>query len=87
MTLTKTLYVIDYWVPFPRSEYGGVMVVVAANDEECFTLLERAGGYTEDEELHDVNLRYAAKEAIRSADKFPLADRNAKSKIIKEFTT
>ena len=30
----KTLYVVDHFVPFPQSEYGGIWNVVAENDEE-----------------------------------------------------
>lgn len=35
----KYLYVVDYWVPFPTSEYGGVLNVIASNDVECHDLL------------------------------------------------
>ena len=31
----KYLYIIDHFVPFPRSEYGGQWSVVADNDEQC----------------------------------------------------
>jgi len=35
----KYLYVVDYWVPFPSSEYGGVLNVIASSDAECHDLL------------------------------------------------
>lgn len=35
----KYIYLIDYWVPFPSSEYGGMISVIAENDKECFDLL------------------------------------------------
>lgn len=35
----KYLYIVDYWVPFPSSECGGVINVVASNDIECHDLL------------------------------------------------
>ena len=35
----KFLYIVDYWVPFPSSEYGGVISVIAENDNECYDLL------------------------------------------------
>jgi hypothetical protein len=35
----KYLYIVDYWVPFPSSEYGGVINVIAENDIECHDLL------------------------------------------------
>lgn len=35
----KYIYLVDYWVPFPSSEYGGMISVIAEDDEECFDLL------------------------------------------------
>ena len=35
----KSIYIVDYWVGFPSSEYGGVVTVVAENDNECHDLL------------------------------------------------
>jgi hypothetical protein len=35
----KYIYLVDYWVPFPSSEYGGMISVIAENDQECFDLL------------------------------------------------
>ena len=35
----KFLYVVDHFIPFPRSEYGGIWNVVAENDDECFDLI------------------------------------------------
>lgn len=37
------LYVGNYWVPFPSSEYGGTWVVMAENNEQCIELLESLG--------------------------------------------
>jgi hypothetical protein len=37
----KTLYIVDYWVPFPSSEYGGVVNVIAGDDQECFDILQK----------------------------------------------
>ena len=33
------LYIVDHFIPFPQSEYGGVWNVLASNDEECFDLI------------------------------------------------
>lgn len=35
----KHLYIVDYWVEFPSSEYGGVINVIAEDDNECHDLL------------------------------------------------
>lgn len=42
----KTLYIVDYWMPFPSSEYGGVTIVIAETDEEAVRYLaEEVGSY------------------------------------------
>ena len=35
----KFLYVVDHYVPFPSSEYGGIWNVIAQDDDECFDLI------------------------------------------------
>lgn len=35
----KYLYIIDYWVPFPESEYGGLINLIAENDQGALQLL------------------------------------------------
>lgn len=35
----KSLYIVDYWVGFPTSEYGGTISVIAEDDNECHDLL------------------------------------------------
>ena len=44
----KYLYIIDYWVPFPQSEYGGVINVIAKDDSEAFELLAAEEGFNQD---------------------------------------
>ena len=44
----KYLYIIDYWVPFPQSEYGGVISVIATDDSEAFELLANEEGFNTD---------------------------------------
>ena len=46
--MTKSLYIIDYWVPFPQSEYGGVISVIATDDSEAFELLANEEGFNTD---------------------------------------
>ena len=45
--MNKYLYIIDYWVPFPQSEYGGVVNVIAKDDSEAFELLAAEEGFNE----------------------------------------
>ena len=48
MTL-KYLYIVNHYVPFPQSEYGGLWNVIAENDDECFDLItkEDSGNFNE----------------------------------------
>ena len=43
----KFLYIVDYWVPFPQSEYGGLINVIGMNDAEVFDIL------TKEEQFND----------------------------------
>ena len=44
----KQLYIVDYWIPFPQSEYGGVVNVIADDDSEAFELLANEEQFNED---------------------------------------
>ena len=44
----KYMYVVDYWVPFPASEYGGLITLIAENDTEAFELLSDEESFRED---------------------------------------
>jgi predicted small metal-binding protein len=37
-----SLYTVDYWIPFPSSEYGGVYVVAAKDEDEVVDLCLKA---------------------------------------------
>lgn len=76
----KYLYLVDYWVPFPSSEYGGVISVIAENDEECHDLL-RDGNISHDS-VYDNKIM----ERVINATRFALADEE-ESRIVDSFTT
>ena len=75
----KSLYIVDYWVPFPSSEYGGVINLIAENDTEAFRLLSQEKSYDD---------RYVDRimPNVISAQKFVLQD-DYESGIIDSFTT
>jgi hypothetical protein len=75
----KYLYIIDYWVPFPASEYGGVINVIAENDVNCFEQLA-------EERAFDTRYRDRIMQNIVKAQKFGLVD-EYESGIIEAFTT
>lgn len=77
----KFFYVVDHYVPFPSSEYGGLWNVIAENDDECFDLIvaEDNGNFYE---------KYYSdlKENIINSRTFGLAE-NEQSRIVESFTT
>ncbi len=75
----KSLYIVDYWVPFPSSEYGGVVSLIAENDTEAFELLAEEEGF--DEKYQNLIMPNVVK-----AQKFALVD-EYESGIIDAFTT
>ena len=75
----KYLYLIDFWVPFPSSEYGGLINLISENDTEAFSILSQEGSYDE----RYVNLIMPN---VVSAQKFKLSD-EYESGIIESFTT
>lgn len=76
----KFFYIVNHFVPFPSSEYGGIWNVIAESDEECFDLIsERDENYNEQ---HYGQLR----ENIMKSMNYELAE-DVESGIVEEFTT
>ena len=63
----KSLYIVDYWVPFPSSEYGGLINLIASNDTEAFQILS-------EEESFDDRYTNLIMERVVNAQKFALKD-------------
>lgn len=76
----KYIYIVDHFVPFPSSEYGGLWNVIASGEEECFDLItESDDGWNEP---HYNKLR----ENIQKSLAFPIQD-DEESRVVAEFTT
>jgi hypothetical protein len=75
----KSLYIVDYWVPFPCSEYGGVVSLIAENDTDAFTILSQ-------EQEFDTSYIDRIMPNVVTAQKFVLKD-DYESGIIDSFTT
>lgn len=77
----KFLYIVDHYVPFPSSEYGGIWNVIAIDDDECFDLIsaEDEGNFYEQ---YYTNLR----ENILNARTYALAE-DLDSAVVEQFTT
>jgi hypothetical protein len=76
----KQIYLVDYWVPFPSSEYGGIINVIAENDNECHDLLVNYGGF--DDIYNDRIMTNVAK-----APRFELVNQEEESRIVDAFLT
>ena len=75
----KSLYIVDYWVPFPCSEYGGLINLIAENDTDAFAILSQ-------EQQFDTSYIDRIMPNVVSAQKFKLQD-EYESGIIDSFTT
>ena len=75
----KYIYIIDYWITFPSSEYGGIVVCIGETDSEVFELLLNEDSFPES----NTN---AMMESIKDATKLALKD-EYESGIINAFTT
>jgi len=74
------LYIVDHYVPFPSSEYGGIWNVIAQDDNECFDLI------ADDDDSNFYEMYYSRlRENILNARKFALATEET-SRIVDSFT-
>jgi hypothetical protein len=76
----KFIYVGEFWVPFPSSEYGGSWSVIASDKNEVATLLRDE--VTDYYKQYDENML----ESIEKAKYFELACQ-PKSMVINTFFT
>ena len=74
--MSKNLYLVNFWEPFPSSEYGGLFAVVAESKAECIRLLTMRSE-------HD----HLIPEAVNKAKVLELKDSTQASRIIESFTT
>ena len=78
--MMKYLYLVDFWVPFPASEYSGLIAVIGKNDNEVHDiLLEWRDNY-----LNNYD-GLIMKEVVNSR-KFALVQ-DEKSRVVEAFTT
>ena len=80
MEITQFLYIIDYWVPFPSSEYGGTISLIAQNDTEAFEVLASEDGFPQEH-------KHLIMKNVIEAQKLQLADEYPEPMIVDAFTT
>jgi len=76
----KFLYIVEHFVPFPQSEYGGVWNVIASDDDECFDLI------TERDQEFNVKYYGNLRNNIQNSTVLAL-EGQLESGIVEEFTT
>lgn len=74
------LFIVDHYIPFPSSEYGGIWNVIAQDEEECFDLI------TENSEESFSRYYGKLRENIQNSRRFLLAE-DVESQIVESFTT
>jgi hypothetical protein len=77
----KFLYIVDHYIPFPSSEYGGLWNVIAESDDECFDLIS-----AEDDGNFYEKFYSDLRENILNARTYALAE-NVESSVVESFTT
>jgi hypothetical protein len=83
MNEVLTLYIVEYWLPFPSSEYGGVQIVTAHSDAECERILANKVEAYERKEYP--NYREKIANYIKEAKRFPVDA--AQAGVVHEFLT
>ena len=55
----KFLYIVDHYIPFPSSEYGGIWNVIAEHDDECFDLIsaEDADDFYDEQKANAITIK------------------------------
>ena len=76
----KYFYVVDHFVGWPRSEYGGLWNVIAESDEQCFDII-----VCEDDDLN-IGCYGKLRENIKKAPKYALVGEE-ESKLVTCFLT
>ena len=77
--LNKYLYIVDSWIPFPSSEYGGVIILISETDSEAFEILLN-------EESLDERYNDRIMANVKTAQKFELKE-EYESGILQIFVT
>lgn len=78
------LYLVNYWMPFPSSEYGGLQCVIAKDDASCVRILAELVYEYYAEKYPDYEKRI--KELVAQAKSYELAGDHEEG-VVEEFTT
>lgn len=76
----KHFYIIEHFVPYPQSEYGGIWNVIAEDNEECYDLIVDEDGEFNVEHYPDLRNK------IMNSVSYPILG-EPKSEVVLSFLT
>ena len=81
------IYLVDYWMPFPSSEYGGLQCVIAEDVEECVRIImEDVDDIYKGSRYEKDDLEERIRSVVQQAKVLELAE-GYTAGIVEEFTT
>lgn len=72
MDYDRYVYIVDYWVPFPTSEYGGLLIYVAETDDQAVNMIIEDTSDYRKERYPDFEERIRS--CVEEAEKIPAAE-------------
>ena len=79
------LYLVNYWVPFPSSEYGGLQCVLARTKEEAIAAIKGAAGDFMFGSFKDAAERIELR--VNKAEVFPVIGSYDEPHVVRSFET
>ena len=82
---TWYMYLVNYWVPFPSSEYGGLQCVLARTKEEAIAAIKEDAGDFMFGSFKDAAERIELR--VNKAEVFPVIGSYDEPHIVRSFET
>lgn len=79
------LYLVNYWVPFPSSEYGGLQCVLARTKEEAIAAIKEDAGDFMFGSFKDAAERIELR--VNKAEVFPVMGSYDEPHVVRSFET
>lgn len=79
------LYLVNYWVPFPSSEYGGLQCVLARTKEEAIAAIKEDAGDFMFGSFKDAAERIELR--VNKAEVFPVIGSYDEPHVVRSFET
>ena len=79
------IYLVNYWVPFPSSEYGGLQCILARSKEEAKEVIKEDAGDFMVGSFKDADERIELR--INKAEVFPVVGSYNEPYLVRSFET